>query len=244
MIVHLTQIFEDAASDRFITRIAISATGKFFCTGMDLGKGSSPVAQSQSASDAQFDRLLRLFEAIDHAPQVTVACLQGPAFGGGVGLALVCDIRLMAADASLILSEVRLGLAPATISKYVIRELGISYAREAMLSARPMSAGELLRIGKVAYVFKHADHASTTLNEYLIRLRSCAPRASAITKDLVRLAWTDAGGKEQKDGIKKAFSQIMAPESESAFGLKQFQNRIDVDWDLHTLSKLPTKARL
>jgi hydroxymethylglutaryl-CoA lyase len=244
MIVHLTQIFEDAASDRFITRIAISATGKFFCTGMDLGKGSSPVAQSQSASNAQFDRLLRLFEAIDHAPQVTVACLQGPAFGGGVGLALVCDIRLMAADASLVLSEVRLGLAPATISKYVIRELGISYAREAMLSARPMSAGELLRIGKVAYVFKHADHAGATLDEYLIRLRSCAPRASAITKDLVRLAWTDAGGKEQKDGIKEAFSQIMAPESESAFGLKQFQNRIDVDWDLHTLSRLPTKARL
>lgn len=244
MIVHLTKIFEDAACDCSITRIAISSTGKYFCTGMDLSKSSSPVAQNQSASDAQFDRLFRLFEAIDRAPQVTIACIQGSAFGGGVGLALVCDIRLISADASLKLSEVRLGLAPATISKYVVRELGISSAREAMLSARPISADELLRRGKVAHVFAQADHADAMLDEYMFRLRECAPRASAITKDLVRLAWKDAGGKEQEDLIKTAFSQIMAPDSESAFGLKQFQNRIEVDWDRHTLSTLPAKARL
>lgn len=244
MITQLTKIFEDAASNRSITRIAITATGKLFCTGMDLSKSSSPVAQNQSTSDAQFDRLYRLFEAIDRAPQVTIACIQGPAFGGGVGLALVCDIRLMAANASLKLSEVRLGLAPATISKYVIRELGISSAREAMLSARPIPAEELLRRGKVAHVFAHADQADATLDEYVVRLRECAPRASSITKDLVRLAWKDAGGKEQEEGIKTAFSEIMATDSESAFGLKQFQNRVEVDWDLHTLSALPAKARL
>jgi hydroxymethylglutaryl-CoA lyase len=245
MIAHLTKIFEDAASDRSITRITLTATGKFFCTGMDLGKGSSPVAQSQSASDAQFARLYRLFEAIDNAPQVTVACLQGSAFGGGVGLALVCDIRLMAADASLKLSEVRLGLAPATISKYVIRELGIPVAREAMLSARPLSADELLRWGKVAHVFADTNRADAALEEYLVRLRACAPNASAITKSLVRLAWTDGGGKEQEAGIRTAFSQIMAPDSESAWGLEQFQKRVkEVDWDARTLSTLPAKAKL
>jgi hydroxymethylglutaryl-CoA lyase len=245
MIAHLTKVFEDAASDESITRIAITANGKFFCTGMDLSTGSSPVAQSGSATDAQFNRLFRLFEAIDRAPQVTVACVQGSAFGGGVGLALVCDIRLMVKTASLRLSEVRLGLAPATISKYVIRELGIPLAREAMLSARPLSATELKSLGKVSVIIDREEEAAAALNDYMRSLRSSAPHASKLTKELVKYAWMDAGGEGQAVGIKKIFTEIMAPQSESAYGLKQFQNRVkDVDWDAYTLSKLSNKAKL
>ena len=245
MIAHLTKVFEDAASDESITRIAITANGKFFCTGMDLSTGSSPVAQSGSATDAQFNRLFRLFEAIDRAPQVTVACVQGSAFGGGVGLALVCDIRLMVKTASLRLSEVRLGLAPATISKYVIRELGIPLAREAMLSARPLSATELKSLGKVSVLINREEEASAELDNYLTSLRSSAPHASKLTKELVKYAWMDAGGEGQAVGIKKIFTEIMAPQSESAYGLKQFQNRVkDVGWDAYRLSKLSTKAKL
>jgi hydroxymethylglutaryl-CoA lyase len=245
MIAHLTKVFEDAASEESITRIAITANGKFFCTGMDLSTGSSPVAKSESATEAQFDRLFRLFEAIDRAPQVTVACVQGSAFGGGVGLALVCDIRLMAKTASLRLSEVRLGLAPATISKYVIRELGIPFAREAMLSARHLSANELKSLGKISMVIDREEESPAALDNYLTTLRSNAPHASKLTKDLVKHAWTDAGGEGQAVGIKNIFTEIMAPQSESAYGLKQFQNRVkDVDWDAYTLSKLSTKAKL
>jgi hydroxymethylglutaryl-CoA lyase len=245
MIAQLTKVFEDAASDESITRIAITANGKFFCTGMDLSTGSSPVAQSDIATDAQFNRLFRLFEAIDRAPQVTVACVQGSAFGGGVGLALVCDIRLMAKTASLRLSEVRLGLAPATISKYVIRELGIPFAREAMLSARPLSANELKSLGKISMVIDREEEAPAALDNYLTSLRSNAPHASRLTKDLVKHAWMDAGGEGQATGIKKIFTEIMAPQSESAYGLKQFQNRVKyVDWDAYTLSKLSNKAKL
>jgi hydroxymethylglutaryl-CoA lyase len=245
MIAHLTKVFEDAASDESITRIAITANGKFFCTGMDLSTGSSPVAQSDSATDAQFNRLFRLSEAIDRAPQVTVACIQGPAFGGGVGLALVCDIRVMVKTASLRLSEVRLGLAPATISKYVIRELGIPFAREAMLSARPLSATELKSLGKISMVIDHVEEVPAALDNYLTSLRANAPHASKLAKELVKYAWMDAGGEGQAVGIKNIFTEIMAPQSESAYGLKQFQNRVkDVDWDAYTLSKLSNKAKL
>lgn len=245
MIEHLTKVFEDAASNESITRIAIAATGKFFCTGMDLSAGSSPVAKNENASDLQLNRLTRLFEAIDRAPQVTVACVQGPAFGGGVGLALACDIRLMVKAASLKLSEVRLGLAPATISKYVVRELGIALAREAMLSARSLSAEELMRLGKVALVIDREEEAPAALDQYLFNLRSCAPNASTLAKDLVKLAWTDGGGERQTVAIEKIFKDMMTPESESAFGLKEFQNRVkEIDWDAYTLSKLTPRARL
>ena len=106
MIYHLTRFFDGARDDKTISRIVIRGTGKFFCTGMDLGKNSSPVAQSQEASDAQYNRLTKLFEAIDNASQVTIACVNGPAFGGGVGLAFVCDIRLAVKSVKFTLSEV------------------------------------------------------------------------------------------------------------------------------------------
>jgi hydroxymethylglutaryl-CoA lyase len=64
-ISQLVQTFQRAIDDRTISRIAIVGEGKFFCTGMDLGKGSSPVAQSKQDRDAQYDRLTHLFEVID-----------------------------------------------------------------------------------------------------------------------------------------------------------------------------------
>ncbi|KAM0710484.1 hypothetical protein Q7P35_002847 [Cladosporium inversicolor] len=244
MIAHITKVFEDSAQDTSVTRIAITANGKYFCTGMDLGK-SSPVAKSATATNEQFTRLTRLLEAIDRAPQVTIACVQGPAFGGGGGLALACDIRLMAAKATLRLSEVRLGLAPATISKYVVRELGIPFAREAMLSARFVTSQELLRLGKIAMVIDPAADTSAVLDAYLSRLKACAPRASTLSKDIVRLLGDHYEGGKQAAGIKGIFSEMMAPQSESAFGLAQHQSGVkEVDWDLHALSQKGTKARL
>jgi hydroxymethylglutaryl-CoA lyase len=244
MIAYITEAFENAAQDPSVTRIAITGNGKYFCTGMDLGK-SSPVAKSATATDEQFTRLTRLFEAIDRAPQVTVACVQGPAFGGGCGLALACDIRLMAAKATLRLSEVRLGLSPATISKYVVRELGIPFAREAMLSARFVTSQELFRLGKIALVIDPAADTSTVLDAYLSRLKGCAPHASTLSKDLVRLLGDNDEGGKQAAGIKGIFSEMMAPQSESAFGLAQHQSGVkEVDWDAHALSRQETKARL
>ncbi|GIZ37479.1 hypothetical protein CKM354_000092400 [Cercospora kikuchii] len=246
MISRLTQVFEGAATDRSITRIVITANGKYFCTGMDLSRDNSPVAQEgPAASDAQYDRLVRLFEAIDNAPQVTIACVQGPAFGGGVGLALVCDIRLMTANASLRLSEVRLGLAAATISNYVIRELGISFSREVMLSARSVLAQELLQLGKIAEIIPANEQPSSAIDEYLRRLQACAPKASTLTKELVRLGWKHAGDEVQARGVKDIFTEMMGHKSESAHGLAKFQKGVkDVDWDAYTFSKAKTKPRL
>lgn len=237
MLSQLTELFESASSSRTITRIVLTARGKFFCTGMDLGKSTSLVAKGADATDLQYKRLQRLFEVIDNAPQVTIACLQGPAFGGGVGLAFACDIRLMASTASIRLSEVRLGLAPATISKYVTRELGPSLARETMLSARVVAAQELLGLGKIAAVIEHPTTPHEAIDGYLSSLRQCAPRASALTKDLVRLSWLEGGGGEKQTiGIRRVFDDMMGENGEAKYGLSQFQRGVkSCDWDVHTL---------
>ncbi|KAJ5108392.1 aldolase [Penicillium angulare] len=241
MIHDLTTTINDISNDPQVSRIVISGNGKFFCTGMDLGKGSTPVGQNDSTSIAQFNRLTTLFEAIDTSPKVTIACINGPAFGGGVGLAFACDIRLCTKDAIMTLSEVKMGLCPATISKYVIREWGLPFAREAMLSARPVTPKELKALGIVSQVSDSTSKLHARLDSFLITLKVASPGASRMSKELIRLAWTSAGGDQQASGIRNIFSEMMGPDADGAHGVKEFQSRRKVDWDLYTQRILKPK---
>lgn len=246
MISSLTNFFKGASKESSVTRITITANGKYFCTGMDLGKGTTPVAQGRSESDAQYERLTGLFEAIDNAPQVTIACVQGPAFGGGVGLAFACDIRIMAKSANMTLSEVKLGLCPATISKYVIREWGAAFAREAILSGRIVSASELAQLGKISKVVENESTLPVVLDQYLTSLITSSPRGSSMGKELVRLSCIDGGrDSKQAHGIRKLFNEMMVANDEAAFGIGQFHaGKKTVDWDAYVLAKSKIKARL
>ncbi|EXJ77045.1 hydroxymethylglutaryl-CoA lyase [Capronia epimyces CBS 606.96] len=245
MIERLTKFFEDAATSHpSVSRIIIAANGRFFCTGMDLSANGTRVSKGGSSTEIQYQILTRLFDAIARAPQVTIACVQGPAFGGGVGLAFACDVRIAVRSAWVKLSEVRLGLCPATISKYVIREWGFAFAREAMLSGRQVAAGELAQLGVVAKLADDLAGLSKVLDQYLTELRGSAPKASTMCKDLVQLAWVHAGEAVQLEGIKKNFDQMMSPDAEAAFGVSQLQKGVKtVDWDAR-LTGTAAKAKL
>lgn len=239
MIEQLTTFFEQSATDTTIRRIVITAQGKFFCTGMDLSR-QGPVAQNQAASDDQFKRLVRLFEAIDRAPQVTLAAINGPAFGGGIGLAFACDIRIGVAAAALTLSEVKLGLCPATISKYVIREWGLAFAREAMLSGRAIALSELRSLGVVAATCESQSGLEKLIDEYLMRLGLAAPRASSLCKDLIRASPVGLSRSAQDKTIRSAFDEMMKPAGEAEYGLKEFRaGRRLVNWDSYDPNPKP-----
>lgn len=234
VISNMTAALDNAGKDPSISRIVITANGKLFCTGMDLGQDSTSVGQGGSASDAQFERLSQLFCAIDQSPKLTIACLNGPAFGGGVGLAFACDIRLCAKNATVTLSEVKLGLCPATISAYVVREWGVAFAREAMVTARPVSAAELRARGLVTEVADDQEHLQDRLGHLLTRLKVASPNATRMSKELTRLGWANGGRSEQAAGIKHLFKQMMRPDADGAFGVKEFQHGRKVDWDMYT----------
>ncbi|KAJ5786993.1 hypothetical protein N7457_001983 [Penicillium paradoxum] len=242
MLADLTRVISDANSDPSTSRIIITANGKFFCTGMDLRKDSTAVGEGGSKSDTQFTGLRRLFETIDQSPKVTIAAVNGPAFGGGVGLAFSCDIRLFARNASVTLSEVKLGLCAATISKYVVREWGVPFTREAMLSARPVKPAELKSIGVVAGISEDKEALQVSLDELLTRLKSASPHASRMSKELVRLAWAHAGAERQDSGIEDLFREMMRPDADGAHGVKEFQAKRTVDWDAYV--QLQGKAKL
>ncbi|KAJ5864141.1 uncharacterized protein N7529_006057 [Penicillium soppii] len=240
MISDLTQVISTASSDPLTSRIIITANGKFFCTGMDLSKGSTAVGEGGSSSEAQFGALTALFEAIDQCPKVTIAAVNGPAFGGGAGLAFSCDMRIFTRGANVTLSEVKLGLCAATISKYVIRELGIAFSREMMLSARSVTAAELKGLGAVSEIAEDQDDLRVRLDELLIRLKVASPNASRMSKELVQLAWAHGGGDVQASGIKGLFREMMGSDADGAYGVKEFQAKRKVDWDIY-VQKRTTK---
>jgi hydroxymethylglutaryl-CoA lyase len=129
------------------------------------------------------------------------------------------------------LSEIKLGLVPAIISKYIVREWAVSFSREAILTGREVTPEELHQFGVVCRVCKDPQALEQTVDEYLDSLGKCAPRSAAICKELVRLGWVDAGGMEQAAKVEKTFGEMMAPGSEGRFGIEQFQKKVrGIDW--------------
>src|SRR3546814_6966154 len=102
-------------------------------------------AQAENLEDAR--RLARLMQSLDRLPKPTVALVQGPAYGGGVGLVACCDIALAVEEAKFGLSEVKLGLIPAVISPYVVATIGEAAARRYFLTAEAFSSWEAQRLG-------------------------------------------------------------------------------------------------
>ncbi|KAL6240602.1 putative secondary metabolism biosynthetic enzyme [Rhinocladiella similis] len=220
MLEGLTQVYTELAKDRTVFHIVLAAEGKFFCTGMDL---SGETNTADTRRDQGYHALINaLFTAIDNSPQITIALIDGPCYGGGVGLGFVCDVRLATPKATWTLSEVKIGVCPAIISRYMAREWGVSFFREAMLSGRQVGCLELQRIGAVHSV---GEDSNQLLNEYLEKLAFCAPKSASICKELVKLAWRTPGTKEQDRFIEQTFHSMMLPGTEGEYGLSQFQKK-------------------
>lgn len=217
----LTKLYRELAQDPTCFRIVLAAEGKYFCTGMDF----STDTDRTSTQGNYFGLVKDLFKAIEDSPQTTIAVVDGPAYGGGVGLTFACDVRIATPRARWTLSEIKLGLQPAVISRFMAREWGFSFFREAMLSGREVHSGELKDIGAIHHVVPDHESLDKAVEAYLDRLQACAPRSASRCKDLVRLAWRDADGPEQDAQIEKLFLTMMAPGSEGEHGISQFQQK-------------------
>lgn len=227
MLEGLTNLFTSIAQDPSVYHIVIESEGKYFCTGMDLSGGTNTAEMSTESN--YYAKVLALFEAIDHAPQTTIALVNGPCFGGGVGITFACDVRFAAPSARWTLSEVKIGVSPAIISKYLVREWGASTAREGMLSGREIKCDELLRIGALHGV---TEDLNAKLDDYLDQLQKCGPRSAAVNKELTRLGWAGPESRAQADFVEEVFGNMMTSGSEGEYGIGQFRNKIkDFSWE-------------
>jgi methylglutaconyl-CoA hydratase len=164
--------------------VVLGGRGKSFSAGADLNwmQAASQAAMADNHADAV--NLAKMLHCIATLKQPTIARVHGLAFGGGMGLAAVCDICIASTTASFATSEVRLGLTPSTIGPYVIRAIGARQAARYFLTAERISAIQAQQLGLVHEVVA-ADQLDAKIDDIIDALLQGGPKAQHASKQLI-----------------------------------------------------------
>ena len=185
VIAELTDAFRELGLRDDVRCIVLAAAGTAFCAGADLNWMRRMADYTREENLADAGQLATMLRTIYECPKPTIACVQGDAYAGGTGLVAACDIAISADTANYCLSEVRLGLIPATISPYVIRAMGARAAHRYFLTAERFDAQEAHRIGFVHEVVA-ASALDTRVAELAKTLVNAGPQAVRLCKKLVQ----------------------------------------------------------
>ncbi|MBN7798303.1 enoyl-CoA hydratase/isomerase family protein [Parahaliea mediterranea] len=176
--------FEALAARDDVRVVVLASAGKNFSAGADLGYMKRMAGYDYGHNMRDAEGLAAMLKALFELPQPTIARVQGAAFGGAVGLVSCCDMAVASEGASFSLSEVKIGLVPATISPYVIRAIGERAARRYFVTAERFRAAEALRLGLVSEVVAE-DELDTALERLVSAVLGNGPEAVRAAKDLV-----------------------------------------------------------
>ncbi len=186
LIADLITIFNQLNDDANIRAVILKAEGRSFSAGADLNwmKRMAGYDRDENLVDAK--ALAELLRLMNHLKKPLIGIIQGAAYGGGVGLAAVCDIVIASPKASFCLSEVRLGLIPAVISPYVVAAIGARAARRYFLTAEIFNAKDALDLGLVHEIVE-AEELQKKERQLVKILLKNAPTAIAAAKELITI---------------------------------------------------------
>ncbi|CUH80394.1 putative enoyl-CoA hydratase echA8 [Tritonibacter multivorans] len=185
MLLELQAAARQLAEDKSIRVVVLAANGKSFCAGGDLAWMQAQMAADGETRAREARVLAEMLGMLNTLPKPLIGALQGNAFGGGVGVASVCDVAIGVDHLKMGLTETKLGLIPATIGPYVIARMGEARARRVFMSARLFDAAEAVDLGLLARAVPSdslADAVEAEVAPYL----ACAPGAVASAKALAR----------------------------------------------------------
>jgi len=191
LIRELAATFASFAADAGVRAIVLGGSGKAFCAGADLAfmREVGGYTWEQNRSDAE--TLAEMLWTLYSCPVPVIARIHGDCYAGGLGIASVCDIRVVAEGVTFSLSEARLGLLPATISPYVVRAMGEQAARRYFVTAERFGAAEAKAMG-FAHEVTAADALDAKVEELVAALVANGPMATRACKKLVQ----DVAGRE------------------------------------------------
>ncbi|GAB3645699.1 enoyl-CoA hydratase/isomerase family protein [Ramlibacter alkalitolerans] len=184
VIAELTAVFLEIGKRDEVRCIVLAGNGPAFCAGADLNWMKRIAGYSREENTEDASGMARMLEVLWRCPKPTIARVHGDTYAGGVGLVAVCDMAVAVDTAWFCLSEVKLGLIPATISPYVIRAMGARAAHRYFLSAERFGAAEAHRIGFVHEVVK-ADALDAKVAEIAAALVQAGPEAVKACKKLL-----------------------------------------------------------
>lgn len=228
LIAELTQAFSALGARADVRCIVLAAEGKSFCAGADLNWMRRMADYTRAENLADAGKLAEMLRVLYTCPKPTIARVQGDAYAGGMGLVAACDIAVSADTAGYCLSEVKLGLIPATISPYVIRAMGPRAAHRYFLTAERFDAAEALRIGFVHAVVP-ADALDTKVAELAQALVNAGPEAVKACKKLVQDVAERAIDAELIAATVEGIADIRAS-AEGREGVQSFLNKRTPAW--------------
>lgn len=195
-ITELTAAFTALGQVDSVRAIVLAANGVAFCAGADLNWMKKMAGYSDDENRADAMQLANMLRTIYTCPKPVVARVQGDCYAGGMGLVAACDIAVAAEEAHFCLSEVKLGLIPATISPYVVKAMGENAARRYFLTAERFNAREAMRTG-----FVHEVATAASLDGQVATIAAAlaanSPHAVKEAKLLVR----DIAGQDVTDTL-------------------------------------------
>lgn len=230
LVSELTAALEEAGADTRVHAVVLTGAGPSFSAGADLNWMREMVAASENENRDDARRLAKLYRVLDFLPKPVVGRINGAALGGGVGLVACCDIAVGSLDAKFGLTEVKLGLVPATIGPYVVNAIGKRQARRLFLSAEIFDAAEAVRVGLL-----HAAVGSADLDEAIERqltfILKNGPQALAQAKQVPNLVrgW-DATQQERLDEQTSALIAALRISDEGQEGLSAFLEKRKPSW--------------
>ena len=228
IIAQLTAAFSGIASNPNVRAMVLGSKGESFSAGADLGwmKRMASYSYDENLQDAQ--ALALMLKTLSDIPQPTIARIQGATFGGAVGLVSCCDIAVAASAATFCLSEVKIGLVPATISPYVIAAIGERAARRYFMTAEPFNAQSAKSVGLVNEVID-AEHLDNQVNLFIETLLANSPEAVKAAKQLVFDIGTQCIDQNLIDHTCKVIAGIRVSE-QGQEGLKAFLEKRKPKW--------------
>jgi methylglutaconyl-CoA hydratase len=185
LIEELTRCFEEISDDDGVRVVVLAGEGRSFCAGADIGYMREMAGFSYEENFEDARRLAMMYWTIDECPKPLVARVQGAAMGGGAGLVAAADVAVADAEARFAFSEVRLGIAPASISPFVVRKIGASHARSLFVTGERFDAERASEIGLVHKVVS-GEGLDSAVEEKVGELLQGGPVAQATIKALLR----------------------------------------------------------
>ena len=227
-IADITQAFLTVGERADVRAVVLAAEGPAFCAGADLNwmRRMADYTRDENRDDA--GKLAEMLRVIYECPKPTIARVQGDVYAGGMGLVACCDMAVAADTAGFCLSEVKIGLIPATISPYVIRAMGARAAHRYFLTGERFSAQEAQRIGYVHEV-ADAEGLDVVVDGWIKHLLSAGPAAVRACKRLV----LDVAEREISEQLIAATVESIADiraSSEGKEGVQAFLNKRKPSW--------------
>jgi methylglutaconyl-CoA hydratase len=229
MIARLTEIWDELATRDDVIVVIIEGRGSSFSAGADLSwmKRAADYTVAQNRDDAL--KLAEMLHKFYTLPKLTIALVFGAAIGGGLGLGSCSDIVIADENAFFSLSEVKIGLIPATISPYVIRAMGARHAKRYFQTGERLDAKKALDIGLVHELADSPSDVEYVLHRILKDISKNGPNAMAASKDL----FCEVVGSPHSSSLLNRTSEIIADiraGEEAKEGLDAFLNKRPARW--------------